>query len=107
MLVDQIVFSPVNLACYFLTIGLLERSSFKYIFDEFNQKGMQNIYLVEWSIWPLAQWINFYLLPVQYRILFDNVISLFFDVYSPYVKYKTELKGQLKNEDLKGKDSKE
>ena len=49
---------------------------------------------VEWGIWPAAQWVNFYLLPMRYRILFDNVISFFFDIYSPYIKYKTELKEQ-------------
>ena len=95
VLVDQIVFSPVNLLCYFATVGLLERRSLAYIFEEFKQKGMANIYLVEWGIWPAAQWVNFYLLPMRYRILFDNVISFFFDIYSPYIKYKTELKGQL------------
>ena len=92
VLVDQIVFSPVNLICYFATVGLLERRTLKYIYEEFKQKGMQNIYLVEWGIWPAAQWVNFYLLPMRYRILFDNVISFFFDIYSPYIKYKTELK---------------
>lgn len=103
VLIDQIIFSPVNLACYFLTVGLLEQSNLKYIYEEFKQKGMQNIYLVEWGIWPAAQCINFYLLPMRYRILFDNVISFFFDVYSPYIKYKTELKSESNEIDKKSK----
>lgn len=98
VLIDQIVFSPINLVCYFGTVGLLERRSLRYIYDEFKQKGMGNIYLVEWGIWPAAQYVNFYLLPMRYRILFDNVISFFFDVYSPFVKYKTELEGQSADE---------
>lgn len=100
VLIDQIVFSPVNLVCYFATVGLLERRSLRYIAEEFKQKGMANIYLVEWGIWPAAQYVNFYLLPMRYRILFDNVISFFFDIYSPYVKYhhETELKGQSVDE---------
>lgn len=47
VLVDQIVFSPVNLLCYFATVGLLERRKISYIYEEFKQKGMQNIYLGE------------------------------------------------------------
>ncbi|KAH9425710.1 hypothetical protein DERP_004927 [Dermatophagoides pteronyssinus] len=40
------------------------------------------------------QLINFALLPLRYRILFDNIISLGFDIYAPYVKYKKPLREQ-------------
>ncbi|KAI1285420.1 Mpv17-like protein 2 [Halotydeus destructor] len=92
VLFDQIVFSPVNLATYFATLGICERSSLSKVKDELLEKGMQQIYVAEWFIWPPAQFFNFYCLPMKYRILFDNVISLGFDIYSPYVKYKTELR---------------
>jgi protein Mpv17 len=94
VLLDQIFFSPVNLAVYFSTVGVCERSSIKRVFQEIKEKGMENIYVVEWMIWPPAQYFNFLVLPLRYRILFDNVISLGFDIYSPYVKYKTELKSE-------------
>lgn len=92
VLVDQIFFSPVNLTVYFGTLGICEQSSLSYVKDELWEKGIQNIYLAEWFIWPPAQVFNFYCLPLRYRILFDNIVSLGFDIYSPYVKYKTELK---------------
>lgn len=72
----------------------------QYVKEELFEKGLQNIYLAEWFIWPPAQVINFYCLPLRYRILFDNFVSLGFDIYSPYVKYKTELK---KERELKAK----
>jgi protein Mpv17 len=92
VLLDQIIFSPINLVVYFSTIGFLERSSVSRIREEIKEKGMEQIYVVEWFIWPPAQFFNFYVLPLKYRILFDNFISLGFDIYSPYVKYKTELR---------------
>ncbi|XP_053207448.1 mpv17-like protein 2 [Panonychus citri] len=92
VLLDQIMFSPVNLAVYFGTVAICEQSTFRKFKDELIEKGMENIYLWEWAIWPPAQYINFYILPLRYRILFDNIISLGFDIYSPYVKYKTELR---------------
>ena len=92
ILLDQILFSPVNLAVYFSTIGLMERSSLTRVKDELIEKGMEQIYVAEWLIWPPAQFVNFYFLPLRYRILWDNLISLGFDIYSPYVKYRTELK---------------
>jgi len=96
VLLDQILFSPVNLAVYFSTVGILERSSIKRVAEEIKEKGMEQIYVVEWIVWPPAQYFNFLCLPLRYRILFDNIISLGFDIYSPYVKYKTELKSEVK-----------
>ena len=77
---------------YFTTVGICEQSHWRHVKNELVEKGMENIYVAEWLIWPPMQLINFALLPLRYRILFDNVISLGFDIYSPYVKYKTELK---------------
>jgi Mpv17 / PMP22 family len=100
VLLDQIVFSPVNLAVYFSTLSIVERSGFKRFKEELIEKGMSHIYLVEWFIWPPAQFFNFYCLPLRYRILFDNVISFGFDIYCPYVKYKTQLKSEKNNSEF-------
>lgn len=94
VLVDQIFLSPVNLAVYFTTVGILERSKASRIKDEIIEKGMENIYVVEWMVWPPAQFVNFLWVPLKYRLLFDNVVSLGFDIYSPFVKYKTQLKAE-------------
>lgn len=88
ILLDQVLFSPLNLLVYFGTLGLCERSTWATIRGELLEKGLGDIYLVEWAVWPPAQLINFALLPLRYRILFDNVVSFGFDVYSPYVKYE-------------------
>ncbi len=95
VLLDQIIFSPINLLVYFSTLGLCERSGVQRISDELIEKGFEQIYVVEWIVWPPMQFFNFYVLPLRYRILFDNIISLGFDIYSPYVKYKTKLKSEL------------
>ena len=88
ILLDQVLFSPLNLLVYFGTLGLCERTTWATVRGELLEKGLGDIYLVEWAVWPPAQLINFALLPLRYRILFDNVVSFGFDVYSPYVKYE-------------------
>jgi protein Mpv17 len=103
VLLDQIIFSPISLTVYFSTLSIAERSGLKRFKEELIEKGLCDIYLVEWFIWPPAQFINFYLLPLRYRILFDNVISFGFDIYCPYVKYKTQLKSE-KMESMKNRD---
>lgn len=95
VLLDQIIFSPISLFVYFSTLGLCERSGAKRVTEELIEKGFEQIYVVEWFIWPPMQYLNFFVIPLRYRIVFDNIISLGFDIYSPYVKYKTKLKSEL------------
>ncbi len=45
------------------------------------------MYLAEWVIWPPAQFVNFWLLPTRFRVLFDNAVSLGYDVYTSHVKH--------------------
>ena len=44
------------------------------------------LYLAEWFIWPPAQFVNFYFLPTRFRVVYDNVISLGYDMYTSNVK---------------------
>lgn len=43
------------------------------------------LYKAEWIVWPTAQMINFWILPHRFRVLFDNGISLFYDIYTSAV----------------------
>ena len=47
-----------------------------------------HLYMVEWVVWPPAQFFNFYILPTRFRVLYDNVISLGYDMYTSHVKYR-------------------
>lgn len=86
VLVDQIVCSPLCIAIFFITLGLLEKSSLEEVKKEVKAKAWR-LYAAEWVIWPPAQVINFYILPLRYRVLYDNTISLGYDVYTSRVKH--------------------
>lgn len=86
LLLDQFICSPVVLATFFITLGLLEQSSVEEMKAEIREKAWR-LYAAEWVIWPPAQIINFYLLPHRFRVLYDNVISLGYDVYTSQVKH--------------------
>lgn len=89
VVVDQILFSPVLITVFFFTIGVLEGSKLKEMAEETVGKGAR-LYLAEWFIWPPAQTFSFYVLPTRFRVLYDNTISLGFDTYTSYVKYKAD-----------------
>lgn len=52
--------------------------------EEIRHKFLR-LYKAEWIVWPTAQVINFWILPNKYRVLYDNTISLGYDVYTSYV----------------------
>ena len=37
--------------------------------------------LVNWKIWTIPQIINFNLVPVEYRVLFGNLVALIWNYY--------------------------
>ncbi|XP_029164059.1 mpv17-like protein 2 isoform X2 [Nylanderia fulva] len=86
VVVDQLICSPLCISMFFLTLAMLENSSFKEFKDEIRKKA-HRLYIAEWVIWPPAQVINFYFLPTRYRVLYDNMISLGYDVYTSHVKH--------------------
>lgn len=83
---DQIICSPIVISTFFVTLGILEQTSNDKIIEEIKDKAWR-LYLAEWVVWPPAQVFNFYFLPNKYRILYDNTISLGYDVYTSKVKH--------------------
>nr|CAH0110802.1 unnamed protein product [Daphnia galeata] len=86
LMVDQMCFSPFLIAVFFGTVGILENMSTEEVLEEIKSKAWR-LYAAEWVVWPPAQIINFYLLPTRFRVLYDNTISLGYDVYTSYVKH--------------------
>lgn len=86
VLIDQLVCSPLCIGMFFLTLGILEGSSWSEFQTEVREKA-RRLYVAEWIIWPPAQLVNFYFLPTKYRVLYDNTISLGYDIYTSRVKH--------------------
>ncbi|XP_055586639.1 mpv17-like protein 2 [Uranotaenia lowii] len=84
VLIDQTVASPINILIFFITLGFLRSASVDEAYREMSEKFVR-LYTAEWVVWPPAQLINFYLLPTKYRVLYDNTISLGYDVYTSHV----------------------
>lgn len=87
--IDQFIASPICISVFFLTLSTLENNSKAELWREIKEKAWK-LYAAEWVIWPPAQFINFYLLPYKYRVLFDNSISLCYDIFTSHIKYQDE-----------------
>ncbi|XP_067641878.1 mpv17-like protein 2 [Eurosta solidaginis] len=86
IVLDQFICSPLYISAFFMTMGALEKKSIEETWQEMKEKAWK-LYAAEWMIWPPAQFINFYWLPTRYRVFYDNVISLGYDVYTSQVKH--------------------
>lgn len=87
LILDQLVFSPVMIITFFGSLALLEENPMENFKEEVGDKFV-TLYRAEWMVWPPAQVINFYFLPTRFRVLYDNTISLGYDVYTSQVKHK-------------------
>ena len=98
VLADQLLFSPVCLTTFLVTLGLLERSSWEKIGRDCWRKGLV-LYTAEWFIYPPASFINFYWMPLQYRVLFDNCVAFCVDMFQSTVVYSDALNDDDDDED--------
>ncbi|XP_059612219.1 mpv17-like protein 2 [Phlebotomus argentipes] len=86
ILLDQAIFSPFCIVTFFYSAGLLETKTLRECNQELREKFL-TVYLADWTIWPVAQFLNFYFLPPQYRVLYINVVTMFYNVFLCYVKH--------------------
>lgn len=86
IIIDQTMCSPMCIAIFLMTVAYLEDLSMSEFVGELKSKYLR-LYAAEWIVWPPAQFINFYLLPPRYRVLYDSIISLGYDIYTSYVNH--------------------
>ncbi|XP_076449466.1 mpv17-like protein 2 [Babylonia areolata] len=89
VLMDQLICSPIYLSIFMLSLCYMENKTWTQAKADIVDKGPQ-LMLAEWFVWPPAQFINFFFLPTQYRVLYDNTISLAFDFFWSYVWYEMD-----------------
>ncbi|GLV34171.1 shams [Carabus blaptoides fortunei] len=87
ILVDQFVASPLFIISFFYGMGLLEGKCYAECKEELRAKFV-TVYAMDWFIWPPTQFINFYYLAPQYRVLYINFITMVYDIFLSYVKHK-------------------
>lgn len=86
---DQLLFSPVFIAIYFLYNGILERDS-EYKKPVLKQLG--DGYLpaltANYKVWPAVQCITFSLIPLNFRLMFVNCVAIGWCAYLSNLTYK-------------------
>jgi len=86
ILVDQLVACPMFSVQFFMGMAFLEGKTLPECWGEFKKK-FPTVYLVDWLCWPPCQFINFYLIPNKYRVLYVNSVTVIWNVFLSYMKH--------------------
>uniref|UniRef100_A0A1A9WG75 Mpv17-like protein 2 n=1 Tax=Glossina brevipalpis TaxID=37001 RepID=A0A1A9WG75_9MUSC len=89
ILIDQIFMSPACLLIFFYSACLLEGKTITDTNAELKEKFLF-IYLIDWLLWPGAQYINFRYVDIKYRVTYVNVCTAVYDVFISYIKHLYE-----------------
>eukprot|EP00826_Nyctotherus_ovalis_P026707 TRINITY_DN2083_c0_g2_i10.p1 TRINITY_DN2083_c0_g2~~TRINITY_DN2083_c0_g2_i10.p1 ORF type:complete len:191 (-),score=24.17 TRINITY_DN2083_c0_g2_i10:151-723(-) len=82
---DQIFAAPVFLTIFFGGLTLCEFRGMQAAIDKCRERLWPTL-KTNWMIWPLANLINFGLVPIHYQVLFSNVASFGWGTYLSYVQ---------------------
>jgi hypothetical protein len=85
LLLDAILFSPTVVVGYFVVRSLLEGGDWTASAKDKLQTKFKPTLLSAWKFWPVVNSVNFYFVPLQFRVLYMNVLSLFWSGYLTYV----------------------
>ncbi|KAL6740056.1 hypothetical protein Aduo_013444 [Ancylostoma duodenale] len=91
--IDQIAFAPVFNAIILLNLRLLERLGFETSWRKMKEDWW-TIYTSSLKVWPAVQIINFYLIPLNMRVIVIQLVAFFWNAYLSY-KTQTALQSDL------------
>lgn len=80
LLLDRLIIAPVFLLLFFCVMNVLEGKDLASL----NQKLKNGYWLalkMNWKVWTPFQFINMTYIPVQFRVLFANMVAFFWYAY--------------------------
>lgn len=78
---DQTLFAPTMIAAFLSSMATMEGVSAKKRLDKSWWSALQT----NWMVWPFVQSINFTFVPLQFRVLFANLVSIGWNCYLSWV----------------------
>lgn len=83
---DQLLFAPTFLAIFIVSFNALKGTDWLFIKKELSNKYL-DILTVNYTIWPLIQMVNFFVVPLKHQVLFVQSIAV---LWNTYLCWKTQ-----------------
>ena len=87
LLFDSMIFSPLTISGYFTCRSILEGSGWQGVREKLSTRLVSTV-KGAWRFWPLVNVINYGLVPLQFRVLYSDILSLFWTGYLTFVNSK-------------------
>ncbi len=89
-LIKSIIYDQTLSACiftvfFFTYLDLCLGKEVNQIKEDLKIKLLPTLYM-NWTIWPFLMLINFSLVPLQWRVLFNNLCGMFWTAYLAYIQ---------------------
>lgn len=85
VLIDQVMFAPVALSCFYIGLSALEFKSANYVKEEWLEK-FPGTWATGACIWPFLQGFNFRFVPAKHRPLYVGIMGFFWTTLLSYWK---------------------
>nr|XP_032624225.1 peroxisomal membrane protein 2 isoform X2 [Chelonoidis abingdonii] len=85
LLLDRLVVAPPFLLLFFFIMNLLEGKDLS-AFAEKIKSGYWVALKMNWKVWTPVQFVNVNYVPMQFRVLFGNLVALFWFAYLASIK---------------------
>ncbi|XP_040272658.1 peroxisomal membrane protein 2 [Bufo bufo] len=80
LLLDRLIIAPGFLLLFFIVMNFLEGKNLKSLNRTLNDSYWSALKM-NWKVWTPFQFINVNYVPVQFRVLFANVVAFFWYTY--------------------------
>ena len=77
--------NPSLSGCFIIIAALISGRTFQQAIVEYKTK-FWNILAVDSLFWPVANYINFYYLPFQYRMIYINIVTLIYSIIMAHIR---------------------
>ncbi|KAI8816346.1 uncharacterized protein EV422DRAFT_546360 [Fimicolochytrium jonesii] len=85
---DQFMFAPINMFCFFTSMGFMEGKTWTQVKRKLSESYLE-AYKANCMLWPPVQLCNFYFTPVNYQSLVVNTVALGWNSYMSWTNAKT------------------
>jgi protein Mpv17 len=86
VLIDQTVFAGPSLALFFIYMNLIEGKDWTEVYNKMSNVFWDTL-IMNWKVWPAVQFINFTFVPLAFRVLVVNAVSILWNAYLSFVQY--------------------
>jgi hypothetical protein len=71
---------------FFIYMGMMRKKCHRITLSDLPEKFVP-VQITNMQVYPLVYLFNFYFIPMNFRVLFDNFASIFWNVYLSYVEH--------------------